>query len=50
MEDLSVDGRLILKMDLQEVEWGMGWIDLAQSTDRQRYGPPGSIKCGEFLD
>ena len=23
-----------IKMDLQEVEWGMDWIDLAQDRDR----------------
>jgi hypothetical protein len=23
-----------VKMDLQEVEWGMDWIDLAQDRDR----------------
>ena len=25
-----------IKMDLQEVEWGMDWIDLAQETDMWR--------------
>ena len=31
MEDLGVDKRIILKMDLQQVGWGvMDWIDLAQ--------------------
>jgi hypothetical protein len=29
----SVDGRNI-KMDLQEVGWGMNWIELAQDRDR----------------
>jgi hypothetical protein len=30
MADLGVDGRIILRMDLQEVRWGdMNWIDLA---------------------
>jgi hypothetical protein len=40
-----------IKMD-QEVGWGMGWIELAQDRDRCECGnePPGSIKCGEFLD
>ena len=34
----------------------MDWIDLAQNRDRRRGAcecgnePPGSIKCGEFLD
>jgi len=35
LEDKGVDGRIILRMDLQEVGWGgMDWIDLAQDRDR----------------
>jgi hypothetical protein len=34
--DPAVDGRIILKMDLQEVGWGMDWIELAQDRDRWR--------------
>jgi len=26
LEDLSADGRILLKMDLKEVGWGMDWI------------------------
>jgi len=35
-EDRDVDGRNILRLDLQEVgcEEGMGWIELAQDRDR----------------
>jgi len=36
LEELGVDGRIILKMDLQEVGWGMDWIDLAQNRDKWR--------------
>jgi hypothetical protein len=37
LEDLRVDGRIILKMDLQEVGWvDMDWIDLAQDRDKWR--------------
>jgi hypothetical protein len=37
LEDLGVDGRIIIKVDLQEVGWGgRGWIDLAQDMDRWR--------------
>ena len=46
-----------INMDLQEVGYeGMGWIDLAQDSDRWRalvnlvMNLLGSIKCGEFLD
>jgi hypothetical protein len=37
LEDRGVDGRIILKLDLQEVGWGgMDWIDMAQDRDRWR--------------
>jgi hypothetical protein len=45
-----------IKMDLQEVGWGMDWIELAQARGQVagccEYGnePSGSIKCGKFLD
>jgi hypothetical protein len=32
--DPGVDGRIMLKMDLQEVGWSMEWIDLAVNRDR----------------
>ena len=43
-------------MDLQEVEGGGNWMDLAQDRDRWRalvntvMNYSGSIKCGEFLE
>ena len=42
-------------MDLQVVDGGMDWIDLAQDRDRWQATvhstePSGSIKCWEFLD
>jgi hypothetical protein len=45
--DPDVDGRINVKMELQEVGCGgMDWIELAQGGNE----PSGSIKCGEFLD
>jgi hypothetical protein len=47
-------------MVLQEVRWGLDWINLAQEWDRDWGGgccsrkrgnePSGRIKCEEFLD
>jgi len=39
-------------MDLEELGWGMGWVDLAQNMDKRECGNEslGSIKCGEILD
>jgi hypothetical protein len=37
LEDLGVDGRIILKWILKEVGWeGVDWIDMAQDRDRWR--------------
>jgi hypothetical protein len=37
LQDLGVDGRITLKMDLQYVEWGgMDWIALAEDRDTWR--------------
>jgi hypothetical protein len=37
VQELGVGGRIILKIDLQEVGWeGMDWIDLSQDGDRKR--------------
>jgi len=37
LENLGVDGRIILKMGLQEVRWrGTDWIALLQDRDRWR--------------
>jgi hypothetical protein len=44
------------KLDLQGIELGLDWTDLAQDRDKEagycRYGnePSGSIKCGDFVD
>ena len=35
-EDLGVDERKILKFNVQEVGWGMGWMEMAQDRDRWR--------------
>jgi hypothetical protein len=34
LEDLDIDGRILLKMEHQEVEWGgMDWIAVAEDRD-----------------
>jgi hypothetical protein len=54
LEDLGLDGRIILKWILKKWDGGgMEWINLAQETDGAcEFGnvPSGSIKCGELLD
>ena len=56
LEDIGVDGRIILKWPLQNVGWGgMDWSHLAQNRERWRafsnvVMDRGSIKAGEFLD
>jgi hypothetical protein len=37
-----------MKMDLQEVGWGMDWIDLAHCRDR--WVAEDSVQYGELLD
>ena len=37
LEDLGIDGRILLKMEHQEVEWGgMDWIAVSEDRDRRR--------------
>jgi hypothetical protein len=54
--DSGIDGRIILKLIFKKWDGGMDWIEVAQDRDRWRAHvnvrnePPGSIKCGEFLD
>ena len=57
LEDLSIDGRVILKWIFKMDMWGGGkdWIDLAQDWNvagacECGNEPLGSIKCREFLD
>ena len=39
-----------IKMFLQEVRWGMGWLRIGTGCCASGNELPGSIKCGEFLD
>ena len=45
-----------IKMHLQEMGWGMGFIDLVKDRGRLRGScecgnePQGSLKCGQFLE
>jgi hypothetical protein len=36
LEDLGVDGRIILKLIFKKWDGGMDWIDMAQDRDRWR--------------
>ena len=56
LEDPGVDGKIISKMDLQEVIWGHG-LDWSGSEWARVTGcceggdePLVSVKCGAFLD
>ena len=57
LEDLGVDGRIILRWIFSKWDGGIDWIDLAQDRDGWGWGnskrgnePSGSIKRGKFLD
>jgi len=55
LEDVSVDGRVILNWIFKKLDGGMDWIDLAQDRDRWRCCEcsnevSGSLKCGNFLN
>jgi hypothetical protein len=36
LEDTDIDGRIILKLNLERLDGGMDWIDLAQDRNRWR--------------
>ena len=52
MEDLRVDGRMILKLFLNNCAY-LGWTDLVQKRDKWGYWehgsyPSGNITCGKY--
>jgi hypothetical protein len=56
MEDLGLDGRIILKWIFEKLDRGVDWIDLAQYREKRRplvntvINLFFSIKCGEILN
>jgi hypothetical protein len=56
MEDLGIDGRIMLKLDLEEVDWllliGFIWLRIGTNAGSCEEGnePSNSIKFWEFLD
>jgi hypothetical protein len=51
LEDLDVDGNIVLKWSFKKWDWGMDWIYRADDKG-QVAGccECGSIKCGELFD
>jgi hypothetical protein len=55
LEDLSIDGKDNIKMDVLEVGWGMdliwcGWgYGQVAGCSEHSIEPSGSIKCGKFV-
>jgi hypothetical protein len=55
LENIGIDGRIVLKQILKLWVVGLDWIDFAQDRDMSGCCEcgnelPGSIKFGEFLD
>jgi hypothetical protein len=56
LEDVGVDGRIILKWIFKKWDGGMPWIELAEDMDKWRAcvnvgnEPQVSLKCGNFFD
>jgi len=56
LEELGINGSIILKWIVKLSDGGMNWIDLSQDREIRRarlnaeIKPSGSIKCGKFLD
>jgi hypothetical protein len=55
LEDLGVDGRILLKWIFRKLDGVMDCIDVAEDRGRWRFcecsnEPSGFIKCGEFFD
>ena len=56
LEELGINGSIILKWIVKLLDGGMNWIDLSQDREIRRarlnaeIKPLGSIKCEQFLD
>jgi len=50
LEELGMDGKIILQWILRKWCEGMNWINMAQDTDQDGFIQNSAMKCGEFFD
>jgi hypothetical protein len=50
LEELGMDGKIILQWILRKQCEGVHWIHRAQDTNQDGFIQNSAMKCGEFLD